>query len=121
MQQDPQHPALLSASTIIGDRVANDRNEDLGKVHELMIDVRRGTIAYVVVAFGGLMGVGSKLFAVPWKALQLDPLGRQFRLDIERGRLESAPGFDKDNWPNMNDLQWGQEVHRFYGATPYWE
>jgi len=45
----------------------------------------------------------------------------QFVLDIDKKTLESAPGFDKDNWPDMAEPDFATSVHKFYNRTPYWE
>jgi sporulation protein YlmC with PRC-barrel domain len=112
---------VLSASTLAGDSVRNGAGEDLGKVDELMIDIPSGRIAYAVLSFGGFLGMGNKLFAVPWNALRVDEDEHCFILDIDKSTLEAAPGFDKDNWPDMADNVWGSEIFRYYNTTPYWE
>lgn len=112
---------VLSAGTLSGDRVQNAEGESLGKVDEIMIDIPSGRVAYAVLSFGGILGMGDKLFAVPWAALQVDEDEKCFILDVDKHTLETAPGFDKDNWPDMADTTWGLEVFRHYGATPYWE
>lgn len=111
----------LSASTIIGDVVENTSGERLGKIEELMIDVEQGRIAYAVLSFGGFMGVGDKLFAIPWSALRVNTQEHKFVLEADKNTLEAAPGFDKDNWPDMADQSWGSDIHRYYGQQPYWE
>jgi sporulation protein YlmC with PRC-barrel domain len=111
----------LSASTIIGDAVVNEYGEDLGKIEDLMIDLEQNRIAYAVLSFGGLLGIGEKLFAIPLEALRLDPENKRFVLDVERERLEQAPGFDKDDWPDPGDLAHRREVFVYYGYQPYWE
>lgn len=113
-------PRLLSASTLMGDRVINSKGEDLGKVEEFMLDLDSGCIGYAVLSFGGILGIGDKLFAIPWNALHLDTDRKVFILDIDRERLENAPGFDKNNWPQTVDRDWLLEVYRFYGSEPYW-
>jgi sporulation protein YlmC with PRC-barrel domain len=110
----------LSASSLIGDSVRNTQGENLGKIEDLMLDLQRGHIAYAVLSFGGFLGVGDKLFAVPWKALTLDTNNKEFILDINKKQLENAPGFDKNNWPEMTS-EWGESIHRHYGVRPYWE
>ena len=112
---------VLSASTLAGDHVRNPEGEDLGKVEEIMLDVATGRVAYAVLSFGGFLGMGSKLFALPWEALTLDEDNHEFVLNVSKQKLENAPGFDKDNWPDMADTAWGSEVFTYYGATPYWE
>jgi len=114
-------PKVLSASSICSDRVWNNYGEELGAIEELMIDVDTGQIAYAVLSFGGFLGFGDKLFAIPWKALKLDAANEVFKLNVERKVLESAPGFDKDSWPDMADSAWGQDIHKHYGYEPYWD
>ena len=122
-QTDPEKKfrRVLSASSLAGDRVKNPAGEDLGKVTELMIDIPSGRVPYAVLSFGGMLGVGNKLFAVPWNALTLDEDEKQFILKADKARLENAPGFDKDNWPDMADAAWGGTVYSYYGVQPYWE
>jgi sporulation protein YlmC with PRC-barrel domain len=118
---DKRYRRVLSASTLSGDRVRNSAGEDLGKIHDIMIDVPTGRIAYAVLSFGGVLGIGDKLFAVPWSALRVDEDKKQLILDVEKSRLENAPGFDKDNWPDMADTSWGSQIYSYYGVKPYWE
>lgn len=112
-------PALMGASTLIGNEVVGRDAEALGKVTEIMLDVLSGRVAYAVLSFGGFLGMGNKLFAVPWSALVLDTMNRRFMLDVEKERLEKAPGFDKDRWPDMANLEWAADVHAFYGRAMY--
>jgi sporulation protein YlmC with PRC-barrel domain len=112
---------VLSASTLASDRVVNARGEDIGKIDEIMIDVPTGRVAYAVLSFGGFLGMGDKLFAIPWSRLTLDEENKVFLLDVDRATLERAPGFDKNNWPDMADQTWGAEIYTYYGAEPYWD
>jgi hypothetical protein len=84
-----------------------------------MLDMRTGRVSYAVLSFGGFMGMGDKLFAVPWHALVLDTVNKRFTLNVAKDRLESAQGFDQDNWPNMADSVWARGIHSYYGTTPY--
>lgn len=111
-------PALMGADTLIGDSVVNGRDEDLGDIKEIMIDMRSGQVAYAVLSFGGFLGMGEKLFAVPWQALHLDTVNHRFVLNVEKNRLQSAPGFDPDAWPDMSDVTWSNQIHSFYGTDP---
>jgi len=106
--------ALLSASTVTGDDVCNLQDESLGTIHELMFDVNEGKIRYAVLSAGGFMGMGDRLFAIPWKALKLDNENNRFVLDIKSERLKDAPGFDKNDWPNMADSTWTASVDSYY-------
>jgi sporulation protein YlmC with PRC-barrel domain len=111
-------PALMGADTLIGDSVVNAADEDLGDIKEIMLDMQTGQVAYAVLSFGGFLGMGDKLFAVPWQALHLDTVNKRFVLDIDKDRMQNAPGFDKDAWPDMADARWAQHIHSFYGTDP---
>ncbi len=111
----------LSASSLIGNDVRNGVGDDLGDVKDIMIDVETGTIAYAVLDMGGFLGIGNKLFAVPWRALSLDTDSHEFVLDVDKETLDNAPGFDKDNWPDFSDRVWGTTVYAHYRLRPHWE
>lgn len=121
MRSTLEQPRVLSASTLAGDPVVNSAGEKLGKIEEFMIDLENGRLAYSVLSFGGFLGMGGKLFAIPWKALSLDTEKHEFVLNVDKEILEKAPGFDKDNWPDFADRSWGSGIHKYYGYQPYWE
>ena len=106
-------PGLMGADTLIGNDVRNADGDELGEIKEIMLDVRSGRVAYAVLSFGGFLGMGERLFAVPWSALTLDPMNRRFVLNVDPERLKGAPGFDSDNWPDMAPIRPGVT-----GSTP---
>lgn len=106
----------LSASTLIGDPVRNSDDKDLGKIEDFMIDLDTGCFVYAVLSFGGFMGLGDKLFAIPWVSLRVDREAECFRLNIDKETLEKAPGFNKDNWPSPKDFGIVTTVYKFYGV-----
>jgi sporulation protein YlmC with PRC-barrel domain len=114
-------PEVMDADTLIGDSVVNAAGEDLGEIKAIMLDVESGRVAYAVLSFGGFLGMGNKLFAIPWSALTLDADEKRFVLDVEKERLDVAPGFDKDHWPAMADASWAAKLHEYYGVKPYWD
>jgi len=109
-------PRLMGASTLIGNEVCNQTGEDLGDIKEIMLDTSNGNVRYAVLSFGGVLGIGEKLFAVPWKALNLDTENERFVLNVDKDRLKDAPGFDKNHWPDMADKTWENEIHSYYGT-----
>lgn len=111
----------MLADTLTGNEVNNHDKENVGSIKGIMLDVQSGRIAYAVLSVGGFLGIGERLFAVPWAALTLDTDRKCFILDVSKERLKQDPGFDKDHWPSMADAQWATQVHRFYRTTPYWE
>jgi sporulation protein YlmC with PRC-barrel domain len=112
-------PSLMGADTLIGDSVVNGAEEDLGDIKEIMLDMNNGQVAYAVLSFGGFLGMGEKLFAVPWQALHLDTVNKRFVLNVDKERLKTAPGFNKDSWPDMSDVTWANQIHTFYGTDPH--
>lgn len=115
-----EYVPVLSASTIIGDQVVNPQGEDLGKLEEIMLDLDTGQVAYAVLSFGGFLGMGDKLFAIPWEAMMVDEEHERLILDIDKETLKNAPGFDKDNWPMTTESDWLVGVYEYYGYEPYW-
>ena len=111
-------PHMMGADTLIGNDVYNKDGEDLGDIKEIMLDMRSGNVGYAVLAFGGIFGMGEKLFAVPWRALVLDTENKRFVLNVDKERLKAAPGFDRNHWPNMADQIWAREIHDYYGTEP---
>jgi sporulation protein YlmC with PRC-barrel domain len=112
-------PHLMGAHTLTGNNVVNHKEEDLGEIREIMLDMRTGKVAYAVMSFGGFLGMGDKLFAVPWTALTLDTVNERFVLNVDKDHLANAPGFDKDAWPDMSDSAWVNELHSYYGIKAY--
>ena len=93
---------VLTARSIIGDKVINLTGEDLGRIEDIMLNIDDGRIEYVIIAFGGFLGYSQKYFAVPVTALKVDTKNHAFILDQNRSDFENNPGFDKSHWPDAN-------------------
>jgi sporulation protein YlmC with PRC-barrel domain len=108
------------ASKIIGTKVTSATGESLGNIKDLVLDPESGQIGYAVVSFGGLLGVGNKLFALPWRALHWVHDKENYFLDIDKETLKKAPGFDKKHWPDSGNKWdvWRQETEQFYSISP---
>jgi len=114
------HP-LISAEKVEGTPVTNRAGENLGRIEDLVIEKLSGHVVYAVLSFGGILGLGTKHFALPWEALHYEPEQNGYVIEIAREVLERAPGFDPDKVPDMSDRRWGQQIHDYYGYRPYWE
>jgi len=104
------------SSHLTGMTVRNAQGEALGKVDDLVINVETGKIDYAALSHGGVLGIGDKLFAVPWNELQM-AFGQDenyFVLNMSKEKLEAAPGFNKDAWPNFADANWSQKIDQYY-------
>ena len=95
-----KQPKVLSASILKGDKVTNSKGEDLGTVEEIMLDLKTGRVAFVVLSFGRVNWMpNNKLFAVPWEVLSISFHDKKFILNVSKETLQKAPGFDRDRWP----------------------
>ncbi|MDF3054273.1 MAG: PRC-barrel domain containing protein [Gammaproteobacteria bacterium] len=112
---DSKFPSdIVSSRQVVGVAVKSPAEEDLGKIEEIMLDKFSGTVRYAVLSFGGFLGMGDKLFAIPWKSFSYNPEFEAFILNVSKEKLENAPGFDKDHWPNANDLSWSESISKYY-------
>jgi sporulation protein YlmC with PRC-barrel domain len=111
----------LTATSIIGDKVVNRAGKDLGNIQNLMINLRSGVVEYVVVEFGGFLGVGEKLFAIPFRELSVHERDEVFVLDRDKDYLKDSPGFDPAHWPDTNDHSYFDDVNAYYQypVTPF--
>jgi sporulation protein YlmC with PRC-barrel domain len=116
-----QRHQVLSADTLKNEKVVNAAGESLGHIQDYMIDIDSGRIAYCVLSFGGFLGLGDKLFAIPWQAMRLDTEQQCFVLNVPKEKLAEAPGFDKDHWPETGDRKFQSRVYSFYNVRAYWE
>jgi len=107
---------FLPTTTIKGSKVINVNKEHLGKIEEVMIDVNMGRIAYTLLSFGGFLGIGNKLFIIPWDALEYN--GWDYILSIDKSVLEKAESFDKEEWSLTRDEL--AKVYTHFGIQPYW-
>jgi sporulation protein YlmC with PRC-barrel domain len=113
-----EYRRLLSSDSLCGTKVVNTAGEDLGKIEDFMINVQTGKIEYGVLSFGGFMGIGDTLHAIPWASLTVNEANEEFILDIPKERLEGAPGFDKNHWPDFADQTYLTSLNTYYGM-PY--
>ncbi len=109
----------FTVEKIIGSQVINGKGETLGKIENLVIDIDTGRIVYAVLESGGFLGIGDKLFPVPWEALAADPSEGIFFLNRSKEQMAKAPSFDKGKLPDMTDIRWGEDIFKQYGIPGY--
>lgn len=107
----------MRASKVIGMRVRNPQNENLGKIDDLVVDVNNERVSYAVLAFGGAMGMGDKLFAYPISVFQPTADRKELVLNLDKDKLKAAPGFERKNWPDWNKDTYRADVERYFGPT----
>ena len=104
---------ILTASSVMQDTIVDPSGEKLGSIKDVMLDVRGGKIEYIVMESGGFLGIGEKLFAIPFRLLKVDPKNHAFVFNEDKEVIKNAPGFDKEHWPGTND-------HSFETTNSYW-
>jgi sporulation protein YlmC with PRC-barrel domain len=114
LEQVRARAVMRRASNIIGSAVTNYQGEALGDVKDLVMDLHSGAVAYVVIATGGVIGLGERWHAVPMASLQLNRAHDAFLMNMNHEAWVHAPGFDKDHWPNLGSDAWHQETDRYY-------
>lgn len=111
-----EYHQIVNSEDVIGVEVRNVQNENLGKVEALMLDKMTGQVAYVVLSFGGFLGMGDKLFAMPWSIFSFNTEKNCFIINVDKEKLKKSPGFDKDHWPDMSSAMWGTSIQKYYGT-----
>ena len=109
---------LISSEKVEGTPVVNKAGEDLG--HEIMIDKVSGQVAYAVLKYGSFLGLGGKLFALPWDVVKYDTRYDAYVVNLPEERLKNAPSFDATSRPDFADPTWGRKVHDYYGSRATW-
>ena len=96
---DAPQATLIAAGAILEASVSGCDGERIGKVAEIMLAAGKGEIAYIVVARGGVLGIGEVLHAVPWCDVTIDPDDGSLSVNTNGADLDARGGFDKDHWP----------------------
>ena len=113
--------ALISSDKVEGTAVYNRQGEKLGSINSVMIDKVSGQVAYAVMSFGGFLGMGDRYHPLPWHVLTYDTGQGGYVVDLDQTMLEGAPTYGTSDTPDWSDRGWGQQLHDYYGARPYWE
>jgi sporulation protein YlmC with PRC-barrel domain len=120
---DPKNTSgrLIAADQVQGTYIYNPAGDSLGSVEDVMIDKVSGRIAYAVVGFGGVLGIGDRHYPLPWEKLKYDTAMGGYVVDLDRRTLEGAPSYATDETAGWEDPAWGRRVDDYYGAHPLWD
>jgi PRC-barrel domain len=110
---------LIGSDKVEGTTVYDAKGEKMGSIERVMINKRSGQVAYAVLSFGGILGIGSDYYPIPWSSLKYDTSLGGYRLDITEERLQGAPKYAGDTW-DWEDRERGRKVYEYYGM-PYLE
>jgi sporulation protein YlmC with PRC-barrel domain len=113
---------LIAASSLIGERVANNSGSYIGRIEEVMVDINYGKIAYTVLSFGeGALGLADKYYAVPWEIIKTDSSTERYFLSVPESKIQNAPEYDKDDLHSTMDENLLNEIYNYYGVKSYKE
>ena len=111
------HSRVIAAARVQGTAVTNPAHENLGSIRDVVLDKYDGAVRYAVLEFGGFLGLGTKLFALPWELLHYEESEDAYVLNIPKDVLEAAPGFNSDDWPDMGAVEFDTSLRRHYGLA----
>jgi sporulation protein YlmC with PRC-barrel domain len=118
----PTHP-LIPADRVNGTDVYNKAGEKLGKIEDIAIEKISGEVAYAILSFGGVLGLGAKYHPVPWRLLKYD-IGRgAYMIPMDKDALTEAPMIDESELSGWDDSLSRDDIYRYYsgyGVGPYW-
>lgn len=94
---------VIRTSQLRGKDVENAQGEDLGNIEDVVLN-RDGSVSYVVLNYGGTLGIGGKLFAVPWEQIQVTSADQPLIVSVSKERLDQLDGFNEDDYPEQPDF-----------------
>ena len=112
--------SLIGSDKVEGTSVYNHEGEKLGTIDSLMIDKRKGSVAYAIMSFGGFLGIGEHFHPLPWEQLTYDDEKDGYIVSLTRKQLEDAPSIEKTETHRLTDPIFGTGVFGYYGLAPYW-
>ncbi|WNO53863.1 PRC-barrel domain-containing protein [Stakelama saccharophila] len=99
---DVDDHSLISSARVEGTAVYDRRAEKIGTIHSVMIDKVSGQVRFAILSFGGIFGIGARVYPLPWALLDYDPKLRGYSLSVTREDVEAAPymALDKADRPH---------------------
>ena len=120
MENLDETASVISAAKVTGTNVYSTDGDHLGEIQDVMIDKRSGKIAYAVLSFGGLLGIGQRYHPLPWATLKYDTRQGGYVVGINADQLEDAPTYGVNEMPAWGDRAYETRIHDYYKAVPYW-
>lgn len=117
-------PVFASDYGVFGPGDNNGGN--VGNIKEVMIDPRRGEVAFVLIERGGFLGLQPTWYAVPPEALAWSPYRGGYDLTVNQQLLNTAPPVHPaNNNPPNGPLEFPASqlarLYQHFRINPYWE
>lgn len=115
----PEGPSFLPArpykgSELMGREIKGPGGERLGEITDTIIS-RDGRVEFVLVSYSQFLGVGGKTVAVPYSSLRQGVEQDSFVVNFGKEKMERAPAFQQEKWPDFYTETWRQDVRSYYG------
>jgi hypothetical protein len=113
--QTDENIRLISSKKVEGTPVVGRDGERLGQIDSFMVDKYSGRVAYAILAFGGVSGMGESLLPLPWSYLTYDEARKGYSLNLTSEQLKNAPKFKPSEAPEF-DLGYRRNLHQFHAG-----
>jgi hypothetical protein len=112
--------SLIASDKVQGTNVYNTAGDNLGSIHDLMIDKLSGKVAYAILSFGGFLGIGNDYHPLPWSVLKYDTNMGGYVVHLDKSKLERSPSYHVGDEPAWGNREYETQLHDYYGVGPYW-
>ena len=120
MEAVQESDRLIASDKVQGTNVYNTAGDNLGTIHDIVIDKPSGVVAYAIMSFGGFLGIGNQYHPLPWSILRYDVDRGGYVANLDKRQLEGAPAYDVGTEPRWEDRAYEERIHDYYGVGPYW-
>jgi len=108
------------ASDLLKMKVQNSQDQNIGQVQNLIADLQRGRVLYVILNAAPAVGRENNLFALPPNAFTMGNNKNTLVTGIDKAKLEGAPRFNRNNMGELMTSAKAEEIYRYYGKQAYW-
>src|SRR4051812_30124328 len=110
---------LIASDKVEGTAVYGTDGDKIGRIENVMIDKISGQVAYAVLTFGGILGIGSDHYPLPWSMLKYDENYGGYVVNITREQLQNAPRYsDEDSW-DWRSPEYSRQVDTHYRPSAF--
>ncbi|MEZ5787900.1 MAG: PRC-barrel domain-containing protein [Xanthobacteraceae bacterium] len=91
--------SLIGSDKVEGTPVYRSDGTKVGKIERVMINKATGEVGYVVMSFGGFMGIGEDYYPLPWDELVYNEHLDGYEVNVSEEQLKGAPRYSKhESW-----------------------
>jgi hypothetical protein len=109
---------LIASDKVQGTNVYNTAGDNLGAIHDLMIDKPSGKVAYAIMSFGGFLGIGNQYHPLPWSVLKYDTHLGGYVVNLDKQQLEGAPAYEVGTEPAWGDRSYESKITTITESDP---